>query len=97
MQKLLATTILYVLAVSAATAQSGEEVPAGVEMLLPRGGIPAIFDPAFVPASEAKITDDAWVLGIVIGGEARAYSLNLLNKHEIVNDRIGDRPIAAVW
>ena len=66
-------------------------------MLLPRGAIPAVFDPVFVPADSAVIPDDAWVLGVEINGVAHAYSLNLLNHHEIVNDRFGDRPVAAVW
>ena len=30
-------------------------------------------------------------------GQARAYSLNLLNAHEVVNDRFGDRPVAVIW
>ncbi len=38
-----------------------------------------------------------WVLGVVLEGQARAYSLNLLNRHEVINDRIADQPIAAVW
>ena len=74
-----------------------EELPPGVEQLLPRGRIAAVFDPTFVPAERAGIPDDAWVLGVVIDGEARAYSLNLLNRHEVVNDRIGERSFAAVW
>ena len=48
-------------------------------------------------ADEAEIPDDAWVLGVAVGGEARAYSLNLLNHHEVVNDRIGEHAFAAVW
>jgi hypothetical protein len=75
----------------------GKTVPEGVDMLLPRGGIPADFDPQFVAANEADIPDEAWVLGVVIDGEAHAYSLNLLNHHEIVNDRFGNLPVAAVW
>ena len=71
--------------------------PEGVEQLLPRGGIPAIFHPVFVSAREAGLPDDAWILGVALGGEARAYSLNLLNNHEVVNDRIGEHPFAAVW
>ncbi|MBW3670505.1 MAG: DUF3179 domain-containing protein [Acidobacteria bacterium] len=76
---------------------TSEEVPEGVEQILPRGRISAVMNPQFVPASRADIPDDAWVLGVVIDGEARAYSLNLLNHHEVVNDRIGDTPFAAVW
>ncbi len=74
-----------------------EEVPEGVQILLPRGGIPEVFEPTFVSAEAAEIPDDAWILGIVIDGDAHAYSLNLLNSHEIVNDRVGDVPVAAVW
>jgi hypothetical protein len=79
--------------------QTGDRdaVPAGVDMLLARGGIPAIFDPKFVSAEEADIPDTAWVLGVVIDGEAHAYSLNLLNHHEVVNDRFASLPVAAVW
>ncbi len=73
------------------------ELPPGVERVLPRGAIAAIFAPAFVPAREAEIPGDAWVLGVLLEGQARAYSLNLLNQHEVVNDRVGDQPFAAVW
>lgn len=74
-----------------------EELPEGVEQLLERGKIAAIFNPEFVSAEEAAIGDDAWVLGVEIDGQARAYSLNLLNRHEVVNDKIGESSFAAVW
>ena len=54
-------------------------------------------EPVFVPASEAEIPGEAWVLGVVVEGEAKAYSLNLLNRHEVVNDRTGNTAFAAVW
>lgn len=76
---------------------STDDPPAGVEQLLPRGRIAAIFEPRFVAASEAEIDDEAWVLGVLIDGRARAYSLNLLNRHEVVNDRLGNTAFAAVW
>lgn len=78
-------------------AAMAEDVPDGVEILLPRGGIPAIFEPTFVSVAEADIDDDAWVLGVYHNGIAKAYSLNLLNHHEIVNDDFGGEPLAAVW
>ena len=37
------------------------------------------------------------VVGIEIGGEARAYPLHFLHVHEIVNDTLGGTPIAIVW
>lgn len=69
----------------------------GFEQLLPRGAIGALVDPDFVPGSNAKIPDDAWVLGFAQGGKAYAYDLNLLNSHEVVNHEAGGAPIAAVW
>ena len=82
--------------VTAAVAQTSE-LPPGVEQILPRGRIAAVFEPSFVPAADAKIPDDAWVLGTVVEGVAKAYSLNLLNRHEVVNDRSGGTAFAAVW
>jgi len=74
-----------------------EVLPAGVEQIIPRGQIAAVFEPEFVSAAEAEIADDAWVLGVMIEGQAKAYSLNLLNRHEVVNDQSGDTAFAAVW
>lgn len=88
--------LLLPLALASAT-YAADTPPPGVEQLLPRGRIAAVFEPIFVPATEAEITDDAWILGVEIDGETRAYSLNLLNRHEIVNDRIGEKSFAAVW
>jgi hypothetical protein len=51
----------------------------------------------YVKAPEADTPPDAWVLGVVVDGQARAYELNLLTRHEVVNDRIGGRPVAIVW
>ena len=79
-----------------AQAQSSH-LPEGFEQIIPRGRIAAIDHPEFVPASKAKMAGYAWVLGVVIDGQARAFSLNLLNHHEVVNDRIGDTAYAAVW
>ena len=79
------------------TVALAEDLPEGVEQILPRGRIAAIFEPTFVAAVDAEIPDDAWILGIAINGEAKAYSLNLLNRHEVVNDRFADLPVAAVW
>ncbi len=73
------------------------DLPPEFKQLLPKGRIAAVDEPRFVKAADAEIADDAWVLGVVIDGQARAYSLNLLNRHEVVNDRFGDQPIAAVW
>ena len=69
----------------------------GFKQILPRGAIAAITQPQYVAAEEANIAGSSYVLGVVIDGQARAYSLNLLNHHEVVNDQIGDKTFAAVW
>jgi hypothetical protein len=82
---------------SAVPARAQDVPPPGFQRFLPRGRIPAVDDPQFVPAAAAKIPPEAWVLGVTLGGVSRAYSLNLLNAHEVVNDRIDGRPVAVIW
>jgi len=70
-----------------------------VYRVLPLGAIPAIDDPAFVSgeAANAQMRLDEPVLGIIVDGKARAYSLWQLDAHEIVNDQIAGTAIAATW
>jgi hypothetical protein len=51
--------------------------------------------PAYVHAEQADrlLATDEPVLGLVVGGEARAYSTNQLNEHEMVIDTVGGVPI----
>jgi hypothetical protein len=41
--------------------------------------------------------DEEMILGVYDGKQARAYSTWHLDRHEIVNDRLGETPIAATW
>jgi len=63
----------------------------------PRDGIPAIDQPRFVDAGRARLADADRILGIARNGIARAYPVRILNWHEIVNDRLGDEPIAVTY
>lgn len=94
---LVVSALVLALGLPQAAAQPPEPVPPGVEQILPRGRIAAVVEPQFVRAAEAEIPDDAWVLGVEIAGVAKAYSLNLLNRHEVVNDHSGNVAFAAVW
>ena len=85
------------LAVPPAVRAVAEDVPKGYQQIVPRGRIASIDAPRFVPGANARIPPAAWVLGVVVEGQARAYSLNLLNQHEVVNDRAGGTSFAAVW
>jgi hypothetical protein len=80
---------------SVATGEDG--LPPEFQQIIPRGQIASVDTPRFVPASEARLPPEAWVLGVLVDGQARAYSLNLLNRHEVVNDRVGEKSFAAVW
>ncbi len=64
-----------------------------------RDGIPALTNPVFVTASEGNtiVAQGALVLGVVEGGEARAYPHNVLWYHEIINDQLGGVPITVSY
>ena len=56
----------------------------------PKDGIPALDEPKFIPAESVDyLEDEDRVLGLVIDGQAKAYPINILNWHELVNDRVG--------
>lgn len=71
--------------------------------LIPGGpgkdGIPSIDNPEFIPVDEAQgwITYSEPVIAVEYQGEARAYPLQILIWHEIVNDRIKGRPILVTF
>ncbi|WP_419838330.1 DUF3179 domain-containing (seleno)protein [Candidatus Poriferisodalis sp.] len=60
-----------------------------------RGGIPELNNPERLTPAEADfMTDDELVLGFVIGGEAGAYPVRFLARHELANDIVGGMPVA---
>jgi hypothetical protein len=65
----------------------------------PKDGIPALSDPDFHPvADEATLTDREPVIAVEIDGQTpRAYPVRYLIWHEIVNDQIGDIPVAVTF
>lgn len=62
-----------------------------------RDAIPALTDPAVVSVDRARYQDEQRVLGVVLANEARAYPEVILNWHEVVNDRLGGKPIMVAW
>ncbi len=64
-----------------------------------RDGIPAIIEPKFVSVDQA----DEWlepkepVIQVAVDDEVRAYPIQILMWHEIVNDTIGDLPVAVTF
>ncbi|MEM8535498.1 MAG: DUF3179 domain-containing protein [Chloroflexota bacterium] len=65
----------------------------------PKDGIPPIDEPTFISISEA----DEWlepmepVVFVEIGDDARAYPIQILMWHEIVNDTVGDLPVMVTF
>ena len=62
---------------------------------VPRDGIPPIDKPEFVTVADA----DGWlakqepVIALEINGDARAYPLQVMIWHELVNDEVGGMPV----
>jgi len=63
-----------------------------------RGCIPALDDPAVTAAADGGwYPDEAFVFGIEVNGEFRAYPKNFMEIHEMVNDTLGGRRIAVPY
>jgi hypothetical protein len=65
--------------------------------LLGLDDIAPIYEPEFVPADQSGYSDSELVMGIEIGGEAKAYPIGLLNRREMVNDEMGGIPYLVTW
>jgi hypothetical protein len=82
-------------------------VEAIVPAMLHRDLVRPLDDPATMSATGVDeqnevirgkyIVPDALVVGVVEGGEARAYPLLVLGNHEVINDTLGGRPIAVTY
>ncbi len=65
--------------------------------------IPAIDQPKFVAIHDEDelrkqhIDDDSAVIGYVNNGEAKAYPIRILRRHELVNDVVGGKPVTVGW
>jgi hypothetical protein len=64
-----------------------------------KDGIPAIDHPAFVSVPEADdwLGDREPVIELDLGGTARAYPLQILIWHEIVNDTVAGTPVSVTF
>ena len=87
--------------------------PATLQFGIGKDRIRAIDDPIYVkpddprllkhgksryrPDDNATSNDEIMVSGLVVGNEARAYPIALLDHHELVNDTIGGKPVTVGW
>ncbi len=67
--------------------------------VLPPGAIPAIIKPEFLTGKKAfaQMYPNEPVIGVLLGGEVKAYSMWQLDAHEIVNDILFGKAIAVTW
>lgn len=65
----------------------------------PPDGIPPIDDPVFVAVAEADewLADEEPVVVLEVGAEARAYPVQIMIWHEIVNDTVDGTPITITY
>jgi hypothetical protein len=65
----------------------------------PADGIPSIDKPEFVRVQKAEefLEDSDLVVGLNMDGDVRAYPLQILVWHEIVNDKVGGVPVAVTY
>ncbi len=65
----------------------------------PRDGIPSIDNPQFDSQEKAALwlAPNEPVIALEINGDARAYPLQILTWHEIVNDTVGDVPVIVTF
>ena len=92
-------TVTVNLPTAAGTGLVTNPVDLKVITVLGKDGIPAILDPQFLGPEDAasQMKANERVIGLSIGGDHRAYPLNLLSRHEIVNDTVGGVPVAVTW
>ncbi len=77
-----------------ATISMDEVISGGV----PRDGIPPIDNPRFKPVqSVTDLSEQSPVIAVNIDDDARAYPLEVLIRHEIVNDVVGGIPVAVTF
>ncbi|MCP4249546.1 MAG: DUF3179 domain-containing protein [bacterium] len=69
--------------------------------------IPAIDDPYFVSPNDERLaravgrrdgrTENINVIGVVHEGQAKAYPVPVMGRHELVNDTVGGKPVTVGW
>lgn len=75
---------------------TGEHVdPGEIHEVLPRDAIMAVRTPKF--AERDYLHPSLPVIGLEINGDARAYPIMILNHHEIVDDIVGEVPVAVTF
>lgn len=67
------------------------------ELRAERDRFPSLTDPAYVSGDVSWLRPDDQVIGVAVGGEARAYPTWIIGYHHLVNDHLGGTPILVAY
>ncbi len=82
----------------AGAARAADAAPKIIQVSLIKDKIEAVQHPKFVKASDATFLDDHdRVIGVVVGGVAKAYPLRILRWHEVIDDVTAGTPVAITF
>lgn len=92
--RILLPLCLWLVAASATAAPIGQRAA-------PQDGFPVFNDPPMLGVAEAErqqvVFPRDMVIGVSLGGEAKAYPITIMGVHELGNDTLGGQPIAVSW
>lgn len=77
--------------------RGGDAVPRGFRPVLARDDIEPVYDPRFVSAAEAGWDAESLVIGVDLGGVAKAYPVAFLGRREMVIDSHQGIPTLVTW
>ena len=65
----------------------------------PRDAFPVLFNPPMgnVKDGDGILQPNEWVIGIALKDEAKAYPVDVMGFHELINDVLGGTPITVCW
>jgi hypothetical protein len=73
-------------------------ITAGLRAFLrPHRVIRALDTPRHLPAAQADLPPDSYVLALEIEGQSRAWPREVLIAHHLIHDKVGELPLLACW
>ena len=63
----------------------------------PKDAFPVFDDPKMLDAADSKLGNREPVIGVVCDGEAKAYPVSVMGRHELGNDVCGKTHITVSW
>lgn len=66
---------------------------------VPQDSFPVLHQPKMgtVEDGDRVLNTGEWVIGIAWNGKAKAYPVDVMGFHELINDTVGGMPIAICW